>query len=376
MDLNEYRPGLDAWLDANAGQLAPGEPSRAPLDDEVHQLSRVKKALWESGWGRWGWPETAGGLGGSVVLRAYLGEALITRRLVAPNAYSMAEFLAPTVINFAADELITRFVPPLLRGDVLWCQGFSEPDTGSNLASLQCRASRSGDNWVVNGQKVWTSYAQFAEHGVLLARTGGPDSRHEGISAFFIDMDWPGITVRPLRTMDGIEEFCEVFYEDVEIPGERMLGREGQGWELAMSLLPLERSTSLWHRGAYVRRELAHFVETVPDDLVTPAALGQVVQQLFTLRARSRATQYRAGAGDVLGAETSVDKLLLVEAEQAVFDLVLDGMADGVVLGDDREAQRWRSEFIYSRACSIYGGSVEIQRNILAQRVLGLGKDR
>lgn len=376
MNLSDYRSGLDAWLDANGHELAPGEPSQAPLDDEVGQLSRVKQALWESGWGRWGWPEIAGGRGGSEVLRAYLGEALMTRGLVAPNAYSMAEFLAPTVINFATEDLITRFVPPLLRGDVLWCQGFSEPDTGSNLGGLQCQASRRGAGWVVRGQKVWTSYAQFAEHGVLLARTGGPDSRHEGISAFFIDMDWPGITIRPMRTMDGVEEFCEVFYSDVEIPAERMIGREGQGWEIAMSLLPLERSTSLWHRGAYVRRELVHFIETVPDNLVAPAALGQVVQQLFTLRARSRATQYRAGAGAALGPETSVDKLLLVEAEQAVFDVVLDGMADGVVLGDDREADRWRSEFMYSRACSIYGGTVEIQRNILAQRVLGLGRDR
>jgi alkylation response protein AidB-like acyl-CoA dehydrogenase len=376
MDLSTYRGGLDAWLDERAEDLAPAGPSGTPLADEVAQLSRVKKALWESDWGRWGWPEVADGLGGSVILRAYLGEALMARYLVAPNAYSMAEFLAPTVINFAGDELIRRFVPPLLKGEVLWCQGFSEPDSGSNLGSLQCRATRSGDTWVVNGQKVWTSYAQFAEHCVLLARTGGPDSRHEGISAFFVDMDSPGITVRPLRTMDGVEEFCEVFYDDVVVPDERMIGREGQGWELAMSLLPLERSTSLWHRGAYVRRELEHFVQTVPADLVAPAALGQVALQLFALRSRSRATQYRVAAGDQLGPETSVDKLLLVEAEQAVFDVVLDGMADDVVLGDDPEAERWRSEFIYSRACSIYGGSMEIQRNILAQRVLGLGKDR
>jgi alkylation response protein AidB-like acyl-CoA dehydrogenase len=376
MELSDYRAGLDAWLDKHADELTPDAQSETPLADEVAHLSRVKKALWESEWGRWGWPEIVDGLGGSVILRAYLGEALMARYLVAPNAYSMAEFLAPTVINFATDELVKRFVPPLLKGEVLWCQGFSEPDTGSNLGSLQCRATRSDHKWIVNGQKVWTSYAQFSEHCVLLARTGGPESRHEGISAFFIDMDTPGITIRPLRTMDGVEEFCEVFFEDVEIPDERMIGTEGQGWELAMSLLPLERSTSLWHRGAYVRRELQRFVETVPAELVAPAALGQVALQLFTLRSRSRATQYRAALGDQLGPETSVDKLLLVEAEQAAFDLVLDGMSDGIVLGDDQESERWRSEFIYSRACSIYGGSMEIQRNILAQRVLGLGKDR
>ncbi|HKN39957.1 MAG TPA: acyl-CoA dehydrogenase family protein [Acidimicrobiia bacterium] len=374
MELDEFRSGLDAWLDEQASSLAPDHPV-GTLDDEMAQLAKVKRAAFDAGWMRWGWPERVGGLGGSPILRAYLGEALTSRDLVNAGGYSMTEVLAPTMIDYARPELAAQMVPLLLRGDEMWCQGFSEPGTGSNLAALSCRAARADDGWRVTGQKVWTSYAQYAARCVLLTRTGPPDSAHRGITAMFVDMASPGITVRPLGTMHGGAEFCEVFFDDVAVPFERMLGEEGQGWSLAMDLLPFERSTSLWHRGALLNRRLEQFLSVAPAETAGAAEVGDVFLQLFALRARSRGTQHRMAAGEKLGPETSVDKILLATAEQALFDLVAADLADDVLLGDDAPSERWRAEYLYSRAATIYGGSAEIQRNIVARRLLDLGAD-
>jgi alkylation response protein AidB-like acyl-CoA dehydrogenase len=376
MDLPEFRASLDAWLDAEAGSLAPDRSRRQTLAEQMAHLAEVKRRTFDAGWMRWGWPERVGGLGGSTLLRGYLGEALTARDLVEPGIYSMTEVLAPTMIDYARPELAAAMVPLLLRGDETWCQGFSEPGTGSNLASLSCRATRTDDGWRVTGQKVWTSLAQFAQRCVLLTRTGTPESAHRGITALFVDMDTPGITVRPIETMHGAEEFCEVFFDDVAVPLDRTLGEVGQGWSVAMDLLPYERSTSLWHRGAFLYRRLSQLVAGAPPGSLAGAEVGEVFQQLYALRARSRATQHRLAAGERLGPETSVDKILLATAEQAVFDLAADALAGDVVLGDDAASARWRSEFLYSRAATIYGGSAEIQRNIVARRLLDLGADR
>ena len=376
MDLPEFRAALDRWLDDNAADLTPDPVRCETLDGQMAHLSLVKQRTFDAGWMRWGWPERVGGFGGSTLLRAYLGEALTARDLVEPGIYSMTEVLAPTMIDYAPPDLAAEMVPRLLRGDETWCQGFSEPGTGSNLASLSCRATRTDDGWRVTGQKVWTSLAQFAQRCVLLTRTGTPESAHRGITALFVDMDTPGITVRPIETMHGAEEFCEVFFDDVAVPLDRTLGEVGQGWSVAMDLLPYERSTSLWHRGAFLYRRLSQIVAGAPPGSLAGAEVGEVFQQLYALRARSRATQHRLAAGERLGPETSVDKILLATAEQAVFDLAADALAGDVVLGDDAASARWRSEFLYSRAATIYGGSAEIQRNIVARRLLGLGADR
>lgn len=376
MELDEFRVSLDAWLDEHHDELAADPESERSLDAEMAHLSKVKRLAYDAGWMRWGWPERVGGLGGSALLRAYLGEALAARDLVEPGIYSMTEVLAPTMLDFASPELAAIMVPRLLRGEETWCQGFSEPGTGSNLAALSCRATRTDDGWQVTGQKVWTSLAQYAQRCVLLTRTGSPESAHRGITALFVDMDSPGITVRPLETMHEKEEFCEVFFDDVRVPVDRMLGDEGQGWAVAMDLLPYERSTALWHRGAFLHRRLQQFLDEVPDDAVTADEVGTVFQQLFAFRARSRATQYRMHAGEKLGAETSVDKILVAAAEQTVFDLALHGLADELLVGDSDASDRWRSGYLYSRAATIYGGSAEIQRNIVARRLLDLGPDR
>jgi alkylation response protein AidB-like acyl-CoA dehydrogenase len=375
MDLAEFTAGLDAWLDEHAADLTPAGPGET-MDEEMAHLSKVKALTFDAGWMRWGWPERVGGLGGSTLLRGYLGEALTARGFVEPGIYSLTEVLAPTMIDYAQPGLAAEMVPRLLRGDETWCQGFSEPGTGSNLAALTCAAAKVDDGWCVNGQKVWTSLAQYAQRCVLLTRTGGPGSAHRGITALFVDMDSPGITVRPIVTIHGREEFCEVFFDDVVVPADRQLGDEGQGWAVAMDLLPFERSTALWHRGAYLHRTLEELLGAAGDDALRPDEVGEAFQQLFALRARSRTTQHRMAGGDKLGPETSVDKILLATVEQQIFDLALDGLAADVLIGDDASSERWRSRFLYSRAATIYGGSAEIQRNIVARRLLDLGPDR
>ena len=376
MDLPEYRAAFDAWLDDNAVALAPAHAGKGTLDEQMDQIAKVKRLTFDAGFMRWGWPERVGGLGGSTLLRAYLQEAVTARALVEPGLFSMQEVLAPTMIDFASPELAAAMVPRLLRGDESWCQGFSEPGTGSNLGSLTCRSVRDGDSWRVTGQKVWTSLAQFSERCVLLTRSGTTESAHRGITALFVDMGSPGITVRPIETMHGSPEFSEVFFDDVVVDADRMLGGEGQGWSVAMDLLPYERSTALWQRAAFLHRSLQDLLEVAPPGSLDPTRLAEVTQTLYAFRSRSRATQHRMAAGDTLGAETSIDKVLLATTEQAVFDLVADALVEQVTIGDDVTADRWRTEYLYSRAASIYGGSSEIQRNIIARRLLDLGSDR
>ena len=382
MELGAFRASLDAWLDSRRDELAPTYAGAGTLDQKMAQIAKVRRLAFDAGWARWGWPERVGGLGGSTLLRAYLSEAITARDLVEPGLYSMPEVLGPSVVTFARPELSARVLPPLLRGDDVWCQGFSEPGTGSNLASLTCRAVRvtpagdSGTGWRVTGQKVWTSLSQYARRCLLLARTGSAESAHRGITALLADMDAPGITIRPIETMDGEQEFAEVFFDDVLVPLDRTLGEEGQGWAVAMHLLPYERSTALWQRAAWLRRRLRDLVDAAEPGALDPLAVGEVTQLVYAFRARSRATVHRMAAGEQLGPETSIDKVLLAAAEQALFDLAAEALPAEVTTGDDAESGRWRGEFLYSRAATIYGGTAEIQRNVIARRLLGLGSDR
>jgi alkylation response protein AidB-like acyl-CoA dehydrogenase len=364
MEIAVFRSAVREWLDTH--DLTPASQPHVSLDAELAQLSRVRGALYEAGWMRYGWPDAVGGLDGPALLRAVLGEEVAARDLAEPGNYSMIEVLAPTMISYAPPALAAEMVPMLLSGKEHWCQGFSEPGSGSDLASLSTRAVPRGDDWIVTGQKVWTSLAQFASRCVLLTRTA---PGHGGITAFFVDMDTPGITVRPLRTMHGVDEFAEVFFDDVLVPGDRMLGRPGDGWPLASDLLPYERSTCFWHRGAYLFERLDRLVAAAaePDE----AAIGSIYLSLYTTRCRSRETQYRLASTGTLGPETSVDKILLQSAEQQLYDTARDLLPGEIEL----TGSPWRSEYLYSRAATIYGGTAEIQRNIIARRLLDLGRD-
>jgi len=380
IELADYRAELRGWLDANREKLAPRYPPPGTLDDHIAQMQRVKSILFDAGWMQFGWPERVGGRGGSPMLRTELGAALAARDLVDPGLFSLIEVLAPTLIDFASPELASEAVPRLLSGAELWCQGFSEPDSGSDLASLRCRAAPQGDartasTWVIHGQKVWTSLAQYSERCVLLARTGPADARHRGITAFFVDMETPGVTVRPIEMINGEREFAEVFFDDVAVPADRMLGELNGGWAVAMSILPYERSSCFWQRIAYLYQRLQRLVDFAPDEDRAAEVVGNAYLQLHALRARSRATQHRLAENGMIGAETSIDKLLVATAEQTTYDAVRRLLTGMVELDDGVAGEVWRSEYLYSRAATIYGGTAEVQRNIIARRLLDLGAD-
>ena len=290
----------------------------------------------------------------------------------------MTEVLAPTMIDYAPPELAAAMVPRLLRGEETWCQGFSEPGHREQpRPRSSCRATRSGDGWRVTGQKVWTSLAQYADRCVLLTRTGPPDSAHTGITALFVDMDSPGITVRPIETMHGAPRVLRGLLRRrrrARRPHPRSRRARAGRWPWTCSpssgaprcgTAPPTSTGGCRASSTPSRRTRS-----------TRTAVGEVAQLLYALRARSRATQYRLAAGERLGPETSVDKVLVATAEQAVFDLVADGLGPELAGGDDPASERWRREFLYSRAATIYGGTAEIQRNIIARRLLDLGPDR
>jgi alkylation response protein AidB-like acyl-CoA dehydrogenase len=380
MDITRFRTELHDWLDAHAEELAPDFAAPPALDDHVVQTNRVKGRLYEAGWGRWGWPERVGGLGGSPMLRTELGAALVGRALVSSSFYSLIEVLVPTVVDYAPPDLAAAVVPRMLAGEEMWCQGFSEPGTGSDLAALACRAVPDGppegaSSWVVSGQKVWTSLAQYSERCVLLTRTGAPESRHRGITAFFVDMDTPGITVSPIEMINGVPEFTEVFFDDVVVPSDRMLGELHGGWAVAMSILPYERSSCFWQRTAFLTRRLQALVEEVAPGDRAAALVGQAYLELHQLRARSRATQHRLAGGATLGAETSIDKVLVATTEQTLYDAALRLLPGAVQFDDTAAGDAWRAEYLYSRAATIYGGTAEVQRNIIARRLLELGDE-
>jgi alkylation response protein AidB-like acyl-CoA dehydrogenase len=380
MDIADFRRRLNAWLEAHQEELAPQFEPPGSLDEQIAQMQRVKSILYAAGWMRYGWPERVGGLGGSPMLRTELGAALAGRGFTDPGLFSLIEVLAPTLIDFAPAELSAEFVPRLLSGAEIWCQGFSEPGTGSDLASLSCRAAPDGEpatasTWIINGQKVWTSLATHADRCVLLTRTGPPESRHRGITAFFVDMDTPGITVAPLEMINGDREFAEVFFDDVAVPADRMLGEPNGGWAVAMSILPYERSSCFWQLIAYLYRRLEELVEVAPGDDRAAAVVGDTFVHLHAVRARSRTTQHRLAAGETLGVETSVDKVLVATAEQATYDAVRRLLPGVVELDDSAAGEAWRKEFLYSKAATIYGGTAEVQRNIIARRLLDLGSD-
>jgi alkylation response protein AidB-like acyl-CoA dehydrogenase len=368
-----FREALVAWLDEHDALLRPDYEGHGTTDELLRHQRRVQGALYDDGWMRWGWPEAVGGLGGSPILRAVLGEELTTRALVHSATISMTEVLAPAVIAYAEPSLSAAVLPPLLRGDELWCQGFSEPDAGSDLGSLRTTARLDGSTWVIDGQKLWTSWAHHADRCIVLARTEEAGSGSRGISAFFVDMATPGVSVRAVQTMADMDEFCETFFDDVRVPEARLIGARGGGWAVAQHILACERGPIFWQRGGWLLHHLAELVASAdPDDAVAKRLLGQAYADVYALRTRSRTTQQRVAAGVLEGAESSVDKILIAAADQSVFDAARYVLPGAIEIDDTPTADRFRKEWLYSRAATIYGGTSEIQREIVAARLLGL----
>ena len=368
--LRTFRQELRVWLDEHDASF----PRRAPhasLAEEVARTRANQRQLWDADWLRYGWPESVGGLGGSPLLRAAAAEEGARRGFFYDTVFAITEVLAPAVID-AAPELAAAHITPFLSGDEGWCQGFSEPDAGSDLAALRCRAVDDGDHWVVTGQKIWTSYAQFAPKMVLLTRTGTPESRHRGITALLVDMDSPGLTLRPLHAINDVAEFSETFFDDVRVPKDRVIGEVDGGWRVAMEILCSERGGIFWMLSIWLLDELQRLAGEADLQPADDDALGRAFTAIAGIRARTWTTQHRLATGSIGIPETSIDKILMATAEQQLFDLTRASLGGVLEFADGDGPAELRSQYMYSLAATIYGGTSEIQRNTVADQVLGL----
>jgi alkylation response protein AidB-like acyl-CoA dehydrogenase len=372
----EHRKLVRAWITENADTLRPFRTEHATTEEELDAGVEFLRILYDAGWGRFGWPQEAGGLGGPPMLRAVLYDELERSGCPAPLQYELLETFVPAVLAFAP-AVAAELLPSALSGEMCWAQGFSEPEAGSDLASLRCRATRDGDHYVVRGQKIWGSQGVRAARMGTLVRTGALDSRHKGLSMLMIDLDTPGIEVRPIRYANGRNELVEVFFDDARVPADRLIGAEGQGWAVAMFLLQYERGGYAWVRQARIGRLLADLVSRVDlteDGVAHRVGATWLAQQ--ALRVRCGRTVQRLAAGESLGPEISIDKVLLGTAEQLVCDAALALRRSNFLYSDDTADQAWRDDWFYTRAATLYGGTAEIQRSIIADRVLGLPKER
>jgi alkylation response protein AidB-like acyl-CoA dehydrogenase len=342
----------------------------ADLESGAAHLAGLQRLLFDEGWSRLGWPERCGGLGGDPRFRAALFENLWRSDILIPEAYTTLEILVPVLLVYAP-HLADSLLPRLLRGDEGWAQGFSEPDAGSDLASLRTRMEPDGDGWRVTGQKVWSTYGHLAQRSVLLARSGGPG--HRGLTMVLIDLDQPGIEVRPIRAEDGDNHFSEIFLDHADVPSDRIVGEIGGGWAVAMYMLQWERGAWGWLQQGRFHNRLEFALRSRPGNPAGAAALGRAYAMTTALRLQTRQTVERLAQEETLGPEVSVDKLLLIDAELAVWNAIREHVGASFDLD---EGMDWlRREFLFSRAAPIYGGSQEIQRTLVAQRVLGMPRE-
>ncbi len=369
---DEYARAFATFL-ATDVRIAPFRNYRnAVVEEAAEHLAKLQALLFDEGWSRIGWPVEVGGLGGDPVCRAAMFETLTLANVPLPEGYLTLEILAP-VLLVHAPHLADRYFADLLRGDEVWCQGFSEPDAGSDLASLTTRLEPDGDGWRVTGQKVWSSFGILANRSVLLARSGEPG--HRGLTMVLVDLDQPGAEVRPIRTEDGHNHLAEIFLDGTYVEGDHVVGAVGAGWAVAMYMLQWERGAWGWQQQGKFHRRLEQAVATPGPHPPSAEAIGRAYLAATALRVRTRNTVHRLAREEQIAAETSVDKLLLVDAEVQVFDIARRGLAPLLETDDTAETEWWRSEFLYSRAAPIYGGSQEIQRTLVAQRLLGLPRE-
>ncbi|ASR03129.1 acyl-CoA dehydrogenase family protein [Gordonia rubripertincta] len=349
----------------------------ATEEEQIAADAQLMAELNGSGWNRFGWPAEVGGLGGDVRHRAVLYEELAAAGLAIPQPTLLLETLGPPLVKFAP-ALAADLLPRALAGAEWWGQGFSEPEAGSDLASLRTRAVRDGDHYVVSGQKLWTSHGDTASRYVCLVRTGTPESRHRGLSMIVIDRDLPGVTVRPIAIASGRNKLAEVYFDEVRVGVDRLVGTENGGWAVATYLLQFERSVYAWQSAAAAFGRFRALVDAAKqnsqaDGLVS--RIGALYADLVTLRARSAATLRRLADGALVGPEASIDKIALARVEIGLYDLAADLHGTDFLFGDSAEMNEWRDEWWYSRSATILGGSAEVQRTILADHVLGLPKE-
>ena len=364
-----FRDELRAWLAEND----PGEPTAQDDDSQYAWRRDWQRRLADGGWAGVHWPVEYGGRGATLTQSAIFFEEL--GRSGAPLPANVLGLLlaVPTIMIWGTDEQKERYLNPILTADEIWCQGFSEPEAGSDLAALKTRAAKDGDDWVVNGQKVWTSGAQYSKWCMLVARTDTEVPKHKGLTYFLMDMEDPGVEVAPLRQITGEDEFNELFLNDVRIPDENVLGGVGNGWKVALTTLMNERAGLAFFLQVRLRQLLDQLFEEAGrrgqlDDPVVADKFGELHLKAEILRL----TAYRGLTAiekyGQPGPEGSLTKWMWSETNQQLTQFAADLLGPEAIASGDS----WAYELLRARGNSIEGGTTEILKNIVAERVMGL----
>jgi alkylation response protein AidB-like acyl-CoA dehydrogenase len=370
----EFRANLRAWIDANLPAEKRGGRGGAQRfeDPFVREWSRK---LYEAGYAGLTWPKEYGGAGAPYSFQAILYEELAAAQAAAHVGVIGLGMAGPTIIAHGTEEQKARYLRPILAAEEIWCQGFSEPDAGSDLAAVRTRAERRGDVYVVNGQKVWSSFAHIAERCILVARSDADAPRYRNLTYLIVDMHAHGIEVRPLRQLTGEAEFNEIFFSDVEVPVENRLGDEGDGWQVAMTTLLHERATLGFALTATLDSTVGRLLDEARERELGARLREALAREWIELQAL-RYTNYRAlGTYErtgLPGPEGSAVKLRWSEANQRLTKLARELLGPEGILDDGW----WNHQQLRSRGNTIEAGTSEVLRNIIAERVLGLPRSR
>jgi alkylation response protein AidB-like acyl-CoA dehydrogenase len=380
-----FRARCRSWLVENLPwEYGRGLPPRFDdLADEVGFLREWQQRLADAGWVAVTWPEQFGGRGAGALHHYIVQEELARARAPELVGRIGINLVGPTLLGHGSDEQKQRWLPQIRRATELWCQLFSEPDAGSDLAALSTRAVRVDGGWRVTGQKVWTSYAQFADWGLLLARTDPDAPKHRGISAFAIDMRQPGVDIRPLRQITDEADFNEVFFDDAFVPDASLIGTAGDGWRVSSSTLTHERGTNprqlVIH--AQLLEELLRLAieQGLFDDHRLQQRLAEAYVEVRLFQLHNWRSLSRLAQGRDVGPEGSALKLYWSEMSKRLHDTAMAVLGDASPLwggaGDNPGDGRWQRSWLYYQASSIFAGTNEIQRNIIGERVLGLPRE-
>jgi alkylation response protein AidB-like acyl-CoA dehydrogenase len=379
-----FQQELRTWLEAHV----PRDPMPDDPDAAFHYRRIWQKQMYEAGWAGIHWPKAYGGRGATLIEQAIFSQEMA--RAQAPNMANELGLMivGPTLIAHGTEAQKTRYIPNILSGDEIWCQGFSEPNSGSDLASLQTRAVADGDDFVVNGQKIWTSMAQYADMCILLVRTDPEAPKHRGISYLLVDMQSPGVTVKPLRQMTGGAEFNEVFFENVRVPKTQLVGNLNEGWRIAMTTLTHERGSASFGTQVTIRQRLDAIIKLAKKvsrngkplsaDPIFRQKLADAYIRVDVMRLNNYRTISSHLRGREPGPEASLEKLYWSETHQNLQAVGQELLGPHAQLSPASPYYPTSVDlqylFLFSRAETIFSGTSEIQKNIIGERVLGLPK--
>jgi alkylation response protein AidB-like acyl-CoA dehydrogenase len=381
VDDETFRAEAKAWLAENiVGEYASLKGRGGPGDEEIgfEIRERWERVLGEAGWIGLGWPVEHGGRNATVGQQIIWAEEYARAQAPGRVNHMGENLMGPTLIEHGTPEQCERFLPGILRGEERWCQGYSEPNAGSDLANVQTKAVLDGDQWVINGQKVWTSLAHVSHWCFVVARTEPGSARHKGLSFLLVPMDQPGVEVRPIEQITGGGEFNEVFFADAVTDADLIIGEPGKGWGVAMDLLAFERGISTLAQQVGFERELDHLIALAKANgrAADPVLRQRLVQAHIGLQLM-RWNGLRSMGSGVPGPEASISKLFWGTWHSDLGELAMDihGADAMIAEGFPYELTLDQKLFLFTRSETIYGGSNEIQRNVLGERVLGLPKE-